>query len=167
MNPLEMPDAHYLSAALGWLELGVPVEAEAELSRITASNQRHPDVLEVRWLGLANLQRWDAALAVARELVRAAPQRSSGWLHQAYALRRAEGGGLQPAWEALLPAYEKFPSEPTIPYNLSCYACQLHRLDDARDWFHRAIQRGGAEQLKEMALHDPDLRPLWAEIRKL
>jgi hypothetical protein len=97
-------------------------------------------------------------------LLHAEPDRASGWLHQAYALRRVPEGGLQQAWEALLPAYEKFPQEATIPYNLSCYACQLGQLDDARQWLKRAVASGGKERIKHMALGDSDLEPLWGEI---
>jgi tetratricopeptide (TPR) repeat protein len=167
MSRLEPPDTHYLSAAIGWMELGDAVEAEAELDRITAAQQTHPDVLEVRWIVLAQNRRWDAALETSRALLQRAPQRCTGWLHQAYSLRRAVKNGLQQAWKALLPAYEKFPREPTIPYNLSCYACQLDQLEEARAWLRRALKLGGKEKVKQMALDDPDLEPLWDEIRKL
>src|SRR3954464_3524784 len=119
IQQLEPPDCHFLSAAVGWLELGVPAEAELELAQISAAEQCHPDVLEVRWVIFAQTKRWPAALEVARALVRHAPNRSSGWLHRAYTLRRFGEDGLQKAWDALLPAYDKFPREPTIPYNLS------------------------------------------------
>jgi tetratricopeptide (TPR) repeat protein len=167
MHQIEPPDIHHLSAALGWLELGVPAEAETELGKISASQQSHPDVLEVRWLILAQLKRWDGALAVARALLAGAPNRCSGWLHQAYSLRRASPDGLQQAWEALLPASDRFPREPTVAYNLSCYACQMQQLEQARIWFQRALKIGDQEKIKQMALEDPDLEPLWAEIRKL
>lgn len=165
MQQIEPPDIHFLSAAIGWLELGAAVEAEGELDRITARLQGHPDVLEVRWLVLAHLKRWDKALAVSRALLKGAPNRSSGWLHQAYSLRRASSNGLQEAWDALLPAYEKFPREPTIPYNLSCYACQMEQIELARAWFKRAIKIGDKEKIRQMALNDADLKPLWDEIR--
>ena len=72
---------------------------------------------------------------------------------------------MEKAWDALLPAAEKFPKEPVIPYNLACYACQLQKLEDARSWLKRAIEIGGKERMKEMALEDPDLQPLWKEIQ--
>src|ERR1041385_5787113 len=115
-----MPDAHYWSAAIGWLELGNLAEARAELENIRPAARNHPNVLEVRWLICAEQQRWEEALEVARNLLTVAPKRSSGWLHQAYALRRVPQGSLQQAWDALLPAYEKFPKESTIAYNLAC-----------------------------------------------
>lgn len=167
MQPLEPPDIHHLSAAIGWLELGNLVEAEADLNRVSAQRQCHPDVLEARWLILAQTRRWEAALEIARSLLKLAPNRSSGWLHHAYSLRRAVKDGLQLAWDALLPAYGKFPREPTIPYNLSCYACQLRKLDEARTWLRRALKIGDKDRLKKMALEDADLEPLWEEIKGL
>ena len=164
MKPLEPPDTHCLSAAVGWLELGNLAEAKVELAQVRAEQHQHPNVLEVRWLLCAEEKDWPAGLQVARALLEAAPKRSSGWLHQAYALRRVPEGGVKPAWDALLPALEKFPKEPTIPYNLACYACQMQQLDDARSWLKRALALGGKERMKAMALEDPDLEPLWEEI---
>src|SRR3954468_21586331 len=129
MSKLEPPDTFFFSAAVGWMELGNAAEAEAELTKISAENQNRPDVLEVRWVLHSQANRWDEALEVARALLKVAPNRSSSWLHHAYALRRASTGGLQQAWDALLPAHEKFPREPTIAFNLSCYACQLKQLE--------------------------------------
>jgi tetratricopeptide (TPR) repeat protein len=164
---LEPPDSHYLNAAFGWLELGLGEDAKAELKLISRENQRHPDVLEVRWTIYAAERKWDAALEVARKLLSHAPERADGWLHHAYALRRAPEGGLDKAWDALKPAAEKFPKEPIIPYNLSCYACQMQQLSEARLWLKRALKIGGKEKIKQMALADPDLEPLWEEIRQL
>jgi predicted Zn-dependent protease len=167
MNRLEPPDTHYFTAAVGWVELGNPAEARTELAHISAAQQEHPDVLELRWSIAASEKQWAEALQIAQVLVRRAPKRSSGWLHQAYALRRVPNGGIQQAWEALLPASDKFPKEVTIPFNLSCYACQLQQLEMARDWLRRAVAVGGKEKIKRMALNDSDLEPLWAEIRQL
>jgi tetratricopeptide (TPR) repeat protein len=167
MQPLEPPETHYLSAAQGWVELGNLTEARAELAQISATRQIHPDVLEVRWFICAEEQHWEEGLQVARSLLHAAPDRASGWLHQAYALRRVSNGGVSKAWDALLPAFDLFPKESIIPYNLSCYACQLNQLETARDWFKRALMTGDKDQIKRMALADPDLEPLWPEIREL
>ncbi|HCL91647.1 MAG TPA: hypothetical protein DIC50_02555, partial [Verrucomicrobia subdivision 3 bacterium] len=60
-----------------------------------------------------------------------------------------------------------FPQEAIIPFNLSCYACQLQQLDVARLWLRRAAGIGGKEQIKRLALSDPDLQPLWPEIEQL
>ena len=67
------------------------------------------------------------------------------------------------AWNALLPVATSFPSDPTIPYNLACYAAQLGRLPEARDWLAQAFRLGNAKELKLRALEDPDLAPLWQD----
>ncbi len=82
-------------------------------------------------------------------------------------MRRAPEGGLQRAWEALLPAYENFPGDATIAYNLSCYACQMQQFNSARTWLRRAFKAGNRDAIKQLALKDPDLEPLWREIRDL
>jgi tetratricopeptide (TPR) repeat protein len=166
MQPLEMPDSHYLLAALGWYELGNRAEARAELQQIRTEYHHHPDVLEMQWLLCAAEEDWKGGLEAARLIVETAPQRSSGWLHQAYALRRVAGGGLKEAMACLLPAAEKFPKEPIIPFNLSCYACQLGEMEQARVWLELAVQVGGKAKIIQLALADPDLAPLWEEIRK-
>jgi tetratricopeptide (TPR) repeat protein len=167
MPPLEFPESHYLLHAVGWLELGNLTEANAELDHLKEELQSHPDVLEVRWAICAEGRDWTEGLEAARVLIQVAPERASGWLHQAYALRRVAGGGLEQAWRALLPASEKFPDVEIIAYNLSCYACQMSQMETARDWFKRAIVLGDKEQVRKRALQDDDLAPLWAEIKEL
>lgn len=189
MASLEPPDSHILSAALGWLGLGNLEEAEAEMQRLSIAASRHPEALEFVWLLQSRREDWTAAAATAKSLKKAAPDQAQGWIHYSYALRRAEGGGLKASWKALLPAYEKFPAEPVIPYNLACYACQMNRLEDAREWLGKALKieeaqtvrtfalltenlkpdflRNRESSIKNMALQDEDLKPLWKEIQKL
>jgi Flp pilus assembly protein TadD len=164
MKELDAEDAQRLRAAEGWLGLGLPADAAAELDAISPACQRHPDVLEARWTLHAHSRQWDAALTVARELVLTAPDRASGWLHQAYALRRTAHGGLTQARDLLQPAAGAFPKEPIIPFNLACYACQLGQLDEARTWMKRAMKVGGRQVIRQMALADEDLKALWPEI---
>jgi tetratricopeptide (TPR) repeat protein len=166
MRKLVPPDTHFISAAQGWLGLENPAEARAELNSVSREQQKHPAVLEVRWEIATAEKNWSGALDIARQQLEAMPKDPGPWLHQAYALRRVPEGGLRAAWDALLPAAEMFSTEATIPYNLSCYACQMGKLDEAREWFKRAIKVGGKEQMKSMALNDPDLQPLWEEIKK-
>jgi Flp pilus assembly protein TadD len=167
MQKLEPPESHVVSAALGWLGLGNAAEAKAELEKLGGGFQNHPDVLEARWEISAIQEDWTSALQLARALVHYAPDRASGWLHQAYSLRRSPNGSIRQAWTALLPAFDLFPREPIICYNLSCYACQLQLLDAARVWLKRAAVIAGKEEIKRIASSDPDLQPLWPEIPKL
>jgi hypothetical protein len=167
VDVLESSDVHRLNAALGWLGLNCPSDARAELDAIAADQQSHPAVLEARWLLCAQEKTWRDALYVADCELAVAPEESSGWLHRAYALRRMDGGGLTQAWDALLPAAEKFPTEPIILYNLSCYACQLNEVEAGRGWLKRACEVGDKSVIKKMALEDDDLKALWPEIKSL
>ncbi len=164
VSQLEPPDTHYLLHSIGWIELGNVAEAKVELAQIRPEQQAHPDVLEVRWLICAEEKNWEAGLQVAQSLLEKAPDRASGWLHRAYALRRVPEGGLQQAWESLLVASGKFPKVEIIAYNLSCYACQMNQMEAARLWLKRALSLGDRERIKARALEDADLAPLWREI---
>jgi len=165
---LHPPDLHHLRAAIGWLELGNPTEAGEEIARLSPESLDNPNVLAVRWQICATTQSWEAARDVADRQVAVAPERVDGWIHRAYAIRRAKDGGLQKAWDALLPAADLFPKESLIPYNLACYAARFDRLDDAWAWLQKAIQASGNEaSIQSLALTDDDLQPLWDRIREL
>lgn len=167
MSQLPASDVQFLLAATGWIELDLPAEADGELNRIAARHQQHPEVLEVRWQACAAQAQWDRAVTIAATLVAVAPERDLGWIHRAYALRRASDGGLTKAWEVLRPAFDKFPTNALIPYNLACYAAQLGRLPEAWEWLAKARHIAGDDRdLVQMALSDPDLEALWARIRK-
>jgi len=162
---LKMADRHRLRAALGWLELGNHAEARIELGQIT--KPLHPDVLEIDWAICAAAGDWESALRSAESLIKECPKRSSGWVHRAYALRRVKEGGLEKARSVLLLAYEEFPEESIISYNLSCYAAQLGRLDEAWEWLQTSMDMASDfETIKKMALADDDLKPLWEQIKK-
>ena len=167
MQGLEIADIHRLNAALGWLGLNAPADARAELDAIASAQQSHLAVLETRWLLCAHEENWREGLAIAERELESAPDDSAGWLHRAYALRRVENGSLEKARESLLPAAEKFPTEPVIAYNIACYTCQLNQPADARKWLARAVKIGGKDEIKKMALADEDLKPLWQEIEIL
>jgi tetratricopeptide (TPR) repeat protein len=164
MKPLEPPDSLHLLAAQGWLELGNHIEANEELENIAPQLRAHPDVLKVRWEVYAAAKKWEATLDIAAALIQLDPDDPLGWVHRSYALhelrRTAE------ARDNLLRVVDKFPMSATMRYNLACYACQLGRLEQAKQWLEKAFALGDAKQMKLAALDDPDLEPLWKEIGK-
>lgn len=167
MKPLDTPDIHHVRAAEGWLELGDETEALRELENISPPEKNHPVVLELRFQILAKKGEWDACRVIAGTITRQLPDFAGGWLHLAYATRRAKGGSEQAAFDILQPISAIFPDEPTIPYNLACYVCQLGDLPEARRWLKRAFAIGDKKQMKLMALDDADLKPLWKEIPQM
>ena len=60
----------------------------------------------------------------------------------------------------LLPAAKRFSKVWTVPYDLACYCAQLLRVDEAREWFKKAMAIN-EKAAKAEALDDPDLKPLW------
>ena len=157
-KPLEPPDSHFLNAAQGWLGLGDHQSAMDELKRINPLLQSHIHVLAVRCEIYTVAKNWPAVAAVAWTLVKLIPHQPHGWIQRSFALH--EMRRTQQAFELLLPAAEKFPNMPTVPYNLACYCAQLGNLVEARRWLHAAYAIGDASELRLAAQSDPDLAPL-------
>ena len=160
MNELPPEDLHHLRAAEGWLELGDHLSASEELDKIPSSLSDCPQVLMLRWQVYARARHWESAYEIANALVKMVPDEPVGWIHRSYVLH--EQRRTQEAWDQLLPAWERFPVEPTIAYNLACYACQLGRLQEAWTWLERAFAMDDSQSriFRREALEDPDLQPL-------
>jgi len=151
-----------LQAAEGWVELGRPAEAVLELEAIYPEERELPPVLEMFWHVYAHWKKWQPAYEVANRLVDQFPELPAGWIDRSFALRRIKGGGLQAAYDALLPALQRFPFEPVIPYNLACYCAQREQVTAAREWLEQAMVIGDRKALLKMANQDPDLESLKA-----
>lgn len=133
-------------------------EAAAELAQIPAPECDEPAVLALRVAVLQERCEWPALRALAGEFVRRAPGESAGWITWAYATRRAES--LAAAEKILLEAERLHPKEPTIQFNLGCYASQRGALVEARRRVDRAIRLD--KKFAGLAATDPDLEPLRA-----
>lgn len=157
-NPFERPDSIYLRAAQGWLELGLHLEANAELENITPQLRTHPDVLDLRWQIYAREKQWTGCVDIARTLTRLAPRRATSWIHYSYSLHELKR--TEEALDNLLPVVNRFPGVWLIPYNLACYCSQLRRFAEARQWLDQAVAIDG-DAVKQTAIADPDLKPLW------
>ena len=162
MKPLESPDTFHFLAAQGWLELGNPIEANAELEKLAPQLRALPDVLKLLWIIYVAANNWDAALDIAAALIQLVPEDPVGWANRSYVLyelkRTAE------ARDNLLRVVDKFTASATMRYNLACYECQLGDLGRAKQWLEKAFAIGDARKLNLAALDDPDLEPLWKEI---
>jgi predicted Zn-dependent protease len=162
---LQPPDSFHAQAAEGWLELGNLAEADAELKQIGQASMEHPEVLELRWKIHAARKEWEKSIVVSEALAQRKPENPLGWIHWAYSLHELKR--TQEAWDVLAPVADRFPEEFLIRYNLACYACQLGHFDETRRWLKAAIKIAGAKPILTMAAEDPDLKPLWKELRGL
>lgn len=165
MPDLEPPDTHFLSAAIGWMELGLQGEAFAELNRLSPAAQRHPDVLAIHWDLCAQQGRWMEALQLATAMIESDEASSSGWINRSFALHELRR--TDEAQSNLIPALSRFPTNGIIRYNLACYACILGQLDQARRWLREAMLLEGREVVVGRARQDPDLATLAGELDNL
>jgi tetratricopeptide (TPR) repeat protein len=165
MKPLEPPDSFHLMAAEGWLDLGDHREAARELENIKPKLRLHPDVLELNWKIFAQDKNWIRCREIGQALIRAVPERASGWIDLSFALHELQQ--TEQAFENLLKVASRFPDHPLIPYNLACYTCQLGRLWEAQQWLAQAMKIGDAGKIKAQALQDIDLKPIWNQVEEL
>jgi len=162
IRPLQPPDSLHLKAAEGWLELGNHLAANDELENIQAQLRVHPEVLRLRWYVYARAKKWEMAGEIAKALIRMLPDSAFGYIQHAYTLHEMKR--TKEAWDLLSPIVDKFPDNWTIPYNLSCYAAQMGQIEESEKWFKQAMKIN-EKAVKEKAIDDPDLEPLWEEMR--
>ncbi len=171
MSEINPPDSFLVSAAAGWLGLGLFEDGLKELDAVSPALQDHPVVGDLRWNLNCRLGNWLECVAVGERLIKAHPERIEGWIHCAYATRRAPGGGLREARHILMATLDKFPEEALIPYNLACYDCQLGLHEEALVWLGVTLKRAGRKADRrrwlEMALQDDDLEPVREAVIRL
>lgn len=162
MEGLTYPDLHHALAADGWLDLKAPGEARRELDSLSAEARNLPAVLELYCRVAIQIPDWDEVVTIANQIISTSPEFVGGWVHRSFALHELRR--TREAYECLLGAESRFPTNSIIPYNLACYACQLGNLPEARRWLQRVIDLKGVKELRGLALDDPDLEPLRQEI---
>lgn len=148
----------HLLRAEGYAELGMLEAAEKELKGMAPADRARPEVLGFQ-VGLYTvMEKWDLLAAAAGRLTELRPGNPIWWVQCAYGTRRCES--VESAEEILLAGLALHPEEETIWYNLSCYACVLGRLDEARERLGRAISLDGG--YRTLALEDEDLKAIWS-----
>jgi len=146
----------HLSHLRGYLELGMDREARRELRQLPAAVREEPEFLALAMVVHQNASRWPSVERLARKLVRQEPDKAGWWIALAFATRRARG--IEAARKILLRAESLHDKEPTIQFNLACYAAQEGDIGEARIRLARAIARD--PQFAEFARTDPDLEPM-------
>ena len=166
MNSLQDPALQVrLRAVAGWMELGLPADGLVELEGLPDPIKEHPELLKLRFNILRPLRRFAEALDTAERLTTAAPGDKWGWLYRSHALHWL--GRSNEAYSRLQPLRGKFPTSFELPYDLACYCAQTGRIDEARVLIKESISLSGRKELDVLAMagKDPDLQPLWPELR--
>lgn len=148
-----------ITAAEGYIELGMPLEANEELEQIDADQRSHTEVLALRVKIYSALKKWELMQAVAKRLAMIEPEKVQWTVSWAYATRRADS--IEAARTILVNAVERIPDVAVFHYNLACYECQLGNLDEAKSRLKRAFELEPRYRIK--ALEDEDLEAVWRD----
>jgi len=147
-----------LMHARGYLSLGLLADAERELILAEKGGAEAAAIEEIHLLLLHDKNDWAGLSELTRSIIARGGANAGVWISCAYATRRADS--LAAAETVLLEAERLFPAEPTIQFNLGCYACQRGDLAGARSRIDRAIALEPG--FRQAAATDPDLAPLRA-----
>jgi tetratricopeptide (TPR) repeat protein len=155
--PLQPSNEKSFQAALGYSELGMYRDADAELNQLDGPSQEATEVLALRVdiyrvLGKPELMQESVAKLQEHDL-----EEIESAISLVYSNRRGES--LEVLKMILLTALDSDPEQPIIHYNLACYECQVGDFKTAARHLARAIQLNATFEL--LALQDEELRPLW------
>lgn len=151
-----------ITAAQGYIELGMPLEANEELEQIDADQRSHTEVLALRVKIYNALKKWELMETVAKRLVRIEPENVQWTVSWAYAIRRADS--IEAARTILLDAVERMQDVAVLHYNLACYECKLGNLEEAKSRLKRAFEL--EPRYRITALEDEDLEAVWLSLRE-
>lgn len=164
MNELSPDTRKRLAYASGWLQLGKMAEARGELEGVARGEREHPGVLAMELEIAMAAEAWTKAARLAAKLRAVAPGLDAGWLHGAFATRRAGKAGraeLEKARGILEAAEARIGARCAIlHYNLACYLALLGELEPARVRLARAVAM--EPDCAKMARTDEDLAVLFA-----
>lgn len=136
--------------------MGMDREARRELRQLPAAVRNEPEFLAMAMQIHQRAQRWPSVERIARRLVKQDPDEAGWWIVLAYAARRTDS--IEAARRILLQAEELHKKDPTIQFNLACYAAQVGDIGEARTRVARAIAHDS--NFAELAKTDPDLEPM-------
>src|SRR5437016_2634921 len=88
--PLEGKDHRFFQEACGFLELGLPLEADASIENIDPLNRIHREILALCVGIYRKLAKWDLMQVVSERLHELLPDDIQWVISYAYAIRRIE-----------------------------------------------------------------------------
>ena len=102
-------------------------------------------------------ENWEMAVAIAADLVKAEPKNPTTWILLAHAVGHA--GNVEQMETVLFKARKWHPRDPLILFRLARCATVTGRIEEAKLRLEHAIALD--ENIRWLALHEEDLRPLW------
>jgi Flp pilus assembly protein TadD len=144
------PDAFAIRilTAEGYFELGMLLDAAAELEEIEQEKRSASEVLALRLQIYSKIKMWVAMQAVARVLALRDPDNVQWTVSWAYATCRADS--IEAARIILLNAVDRQPNVAIYHYNLACYECLLGDLEVAKAMLQHALKLEPRYRLKAL-----------------
>lgn len=145
-----------LTAAQGYLELGMPAEALAELESLPADFVRYAEILQLKLVILMQLGSWQEALVACEELRERFPKLTIGFVHGAFCLH--ELGRTEEAKQLLISGPPALLREAIYHYNLGCYEAVLGNYEEAMQYLRTSFAID--HNYRVIAKNDPDLQSI-------
>lgn len=142
-----------LNAASGWLDLGLPDEALAELEALPLEDRSNRRALELKLSAQMENESWNPASETARLLCLKAADEPEFFLRAAFCLH--ETGDTLAACNWLLRGPKSLFEMAIFHYNLACYLWTLGEANRARSHLRQAIAMD--QTFLDAALSDRDL----------
>jgi hypothetical protein len=162
-QPLPHPDLLFLHWAEGWFDLGNAREAHLELEQIRPDRRGHPDVLSLQWQINASEQHWSDCLLLALSWTERWPTDPRGWIALSQTLYHKNR--IAEAYSVCVAKATDFPECWELFYHAGRYACLLGKLTEAMQYVQVAMVVGDPKDVRQRALNDPDLTPIFARRR--
>jgi len=151
---VEMNQERCLTAAEGYLQLEMPVEAVLEIERLPVSVRQGVHSSELELAAQMMQKHWNRGAELARLLCKMKPSKRAYFLHAAYCLH--ETGDTLAAKSFLMSGPKSLIKDALFHYNMACYSAVLGDKSEASRCLTSALELD--PKLRETALSDEDLK---------
>jgi hypothetical protein len=156
------PDCRAIEAAIGYLSLGLPEEADEEIEKVSPAIYTSKTILSLRASIYCEANWWERLQKVAQVLVNKWPGDCDHWILLGCATRRCVS--IDESNAVFSESLIFHDSEPLIHFHLACNAAHSGEKSIARDHLARALLLD--PNIGMIALEDPDLAQLWLSMER-
>jgi hypothetical protein len=152
--------AERVKLADAWLQMRNCEAAMSELEQIPAEDHNDWGVLKVRCRALKFAEEWERLAMCAVEALELFEEDPDFWVFWAWSEHMR--GRTETALQVVSSVIEDFEESEVVAYCLACFYASLRRVDEARHWLVKAVQRSeDPEQVQLKAMDQPELRTIW------
>jgi tetratricopeptide (TPR) repeat protein len=157
---IDTPTHMILSAAEGYLELGMLDDARREFERLSSDDKKSIEAMTVL-MGIHRASGDAVGLSMAAEsLCVMDSDNVDRWID--FALVLSDENSVENARELLLEAVDRFPDTALVHFHLARLECRLGNLDQAKE--HLGRSKKLCPVCRVLALTDEqDLQPIWTD----